>query len=66
MSTVEAFKALGGDTRIQMILGRHRATLCACEIEARFGLTQPTISHHLRSLREICLLTVSGEKIGFI
>jgi ArsR family transcriptional regulator len=35
------------------------APLCACEIEGEFGLSQPTISHHLRVLREAGLITVT-------
>ncbi|MGH2355563.1 MAG: ArsR/SmtB family transcription factor [Chloroflexota bacterium] len=33
--------------------------LCACEIEAMFDLSQPTISHHLRVLREVGLISVT-------
>lgn len=58
------FKALGDDARLQIleVLGRHEAPLCAWEIEARFALKQPTISHHLRSLREVGL--IDGERRG--
>jgi ArsR family transcriptional regulator len=33
--------------------------LCVCEIEGEFGLSQPTISHHLKVLREAGLVTVT-------
>lgn len=33
--------------------------LCVCDVEGAFELSQPTISHHLRVLREAGLLTVS-------
>jgi ArsR family transcriptional regulator len=33
--------------------------LCACDVEADFDLSQPTISHHLKVLREARLITVS-------
>lgn len=58
------FKALGDPTRLQILemLGRHQEPLCACEIEARFALKQPTISHHLRLLREVGL--IEGERRG--
>ena len=36
--------------------------LCASDIEARIGLTQPTISHHMAVLREAGL--VEAKKIG--
>lgn len=35
------------------------APLCACDVEAGFELSQPTISHHLRVLREAGLITVT-------
>jgi ArsR family transcriptional regulator len=59
------FKALGDETRLR-ILGYLLArgdTLCVCEIEAQVKeLSQPTISHHLRLLREAGL--VSAERRG--
>jgi ArsR family transcriptional regulator, arsenate/arsenite/antimonite-responsive transcriptional repressor len=33
--------------------------LCACDVEASFELSQPTISHHLRVLREAGLISVT-------
>lgn len=35
--------------------------LCVCEIEEGFDLTQGTVSHHLRILREAGLVTVSKQ-----
>jgi ArsR family transcriptional regulator len=51
------FKALGDPTRIA-ILNRlaGSAEVCVCEFDS-FGLSQPTISHHLRILREAGLVT---------
>lgn len=36
--------------------------MCACDIEAQLDLSQPTISHHMKILREAGL--VSAEKVG--
>ena len=44
------------------LLAAHGDELCACEIEARFTLSQATVSHHLRILREAGV--VSGERRG--
>ena len=33
--------------------------MCVCEIEGEFGLAQPTVSHHLKVLREAGLVTVT-------
>ena len=58
---VRAFKALGDETRLAIIglLGRAGRELCVCEIEGRFALSQPTISHHLKVLRDAGLVTAS-------
>ena len=36
--------------------------LCACDIEAKVELSQPTVSHHMKILTKAGL--VEGEKIG--
>jgi ArsR family transcriptional regulator, arsenate/arsenite/antimonite-responsive transcriptional repressor len=58
------FKALSDETRLEMIglLAAVGAELCACDIESHFDLSQPTISHHLKILREAGLIT--GERRG--
>ena len=55
---------LGDPTRlamVQLILEANDA-LCVCELERHFDLTQPTISHHVKALREAGLITT--EKRG--
>ena len=39
-----------------------REGLCACDIEARVRLSQPTVSHHMAILREAGL--VDADKVG--
>ena len=53
------FKALGDETRLEMLglLAGAGTELCACDIESHFELSQPTISHHLKILREAGLVT---------
>jgi len=54
------FKALGDDTRLAILgfLVTAGDALCVCEIEDHVkDLSQPTISHHLRQLREAGLVT---------
>ena len=53
-----AFKAIGHPVRIQIleILTRQAGQVCVCDIESKFHLSQPTISHHLRVLRRAGLL----------
>jgi ArsR family transcriptional regulator len=63
-SLAERLKALADPTRLRVLdlLARQREPLCVCEITPRFDLRQPTISHHLRILREAGL--IGGEKRG--
>jgi len=51
--------ALGDGTRLKMVqlLAGHDS-LCVCELQQAFDLGQPTISHHLRILREAGLVDV--------
>lgn len=61
---VTRLKALADETRLRMLalLIEHGAPLCVCEITPHFALSQPTVSHHLRLLREADL--IRGEKHG--
>ena len=47
-------KALGDPVRVQLVdvLRRHAGKVCVCELVPLFELSQPTVSHHLKVLRE--------------
>jgi ArsR family transcriptional regulator, arsenate/arsenite/antimonite-responsive transcriptional repressor len=62
---VAAFRALGDPTRLEIfrLLAAQEAPVCACDVVDRFGLSQPTISHHLRILREAGLVTVAKRGV---
>ena len=54
------FKALADETRLDILgfLAAAGDAICVCEIEDHVKLlSQPTISHHLRQLREAGLVT---------
>lgn len=60
-----SFKALADPTRLAIVnrlAGRDEA--CACEFSS-LGLSQPTISHHLKVLREAGLIEVSHRRGTF-
>ncbi|MEU7850215.1 metalloregulator ArsR/SmtB family transcription factor [Micromonospora parva] len=60
-----AFKALGDPVRLQlmsMIASADNGEVCVCDLTPAFDLTGPTISHHLRTLREAGL--VDAERRG--
>lgn len=58
------FKALGHPVRLQIVelLSRYGGQVCVCDVESQFDLSQPTISHHLKILREAGL--VASEQRG--
>ncbi|MCA9879661.1 MAG: helix-turn-helix transcriptional regulator [Thermomicrobiales bacterium] len=53
------FKALADPTRIQILnlLARSPEPVCVCDITDQFPLGQPTISHHLKVLRDVRFVT---------
>jgi ArsR family transcriptional regulator len=54
-----AFKALGDPVRLRlmsMIASAPDGEICVCDLSPAFDLSGPTISHHLRTLREAGLV----------
>ncbi|MEW6227431.1 MAG: metalloregulator ArsR/SmtB family transcription factor [Bacillota bacterium] len=58
---VRVFQALGQDTRFKIFKVLFGRTLCVCELEEIFGITQPAISHHLAILKDAGLVDDSRE-----
>jgi ArsR family transcriptional regulator len=54
----EWFKVLADPTRLRILnlLSRNEEPLCVCDIVDHFDLGQPTISHHLKILRDSCFV----------
>ena len=67
MNSVDFAKAIGDETRQKIM------SLCCCrqisvsEIVAQMGVTQPTVSHHLRILRDAGLVRTErrGKEIYY-
>jgi ArsR family transcriptional regulator len=60
-----AFKALGDPVRLQLmsqIASAPDGEVCVCDLTPGFDLTGPTISHHLKVLREAGL--IEGDRRG--
>src|ERR687883_1836641 len=57
-------KALGDPVRLQLVdvLRKHAGTVCVCELVPLFDLSQPTVSHHLKILRDAGI--VDSERRG--
>jgi ArsR family transcriptional regulator len=57
-------KALGDPIRVQLVdvLRRHAGKVCVCELVPLFDVSQPTVSHHLKILRDAGI--VGSERQG--
>jgi ArsR family transcriptional regulator len=57
-------KALGDPIRLQLVdvLRKHAGKVCVCELVPLFDLSQPTVSHHLKVLRDAGV--VDSERRG--
>jgi ArsR family transcriptional regulator len=65
MSLAQIFKALADPVRLRLLslIASHAGgEVCVCDLTGPFDVTQPTISHHLRVLRESGL--VHSERRG--
>jgi ArsR family transcriptional regulator, arsenate/arsenite/antimonite-responsive transcriptional repressor len=60
----EVAKALGDPIRLQLVdvLRKHAGKVCVCELVPLFDISQPTLSHHLKKLRQADL--VDSERRG--
>lgn len=58
-ATAALFRGLAdpGRVRIVNLLATAPGPVCVCDLVAPLGLAQPTVSHHLRILREAGLVT---------
>ena len=57
-------KALGDPIRLQLVdvLRKHAGKVCVCELVPLFNIAQPTVSHHLKVLRQAGI--VGSERQG--
>jgi ArsR family transcriptional regulator, arsenate/arsenite/antimonite-responsive transcriptional repressor len=60
----EVAKALGDPIRLQIVdvLRKHAGKVCVCELVPLFDVSQPTLSHHLKKLRDAGI--VDSERRG--
>lgn len=58
------FVLIGHPIRLQILdlLARHEGQVCVCDLEAALPVKQPTVSHHLKLLREAGL--IEAERRG--
>jgi DNA-binding transcriptional ArsR family regulator len=58
------YKIMGDSTRLKIILALRGGEMCVCDIAAYLGLSESAVSHQLRRLRELAL--VSSRRDGQI
>src|SRR5436309_15114986 len=59
----DLLKVLADPTRLQLVVTLRDLgdAVCVCDCTASFGLSQPTVSHHLARLREAGLVDVTRQ-----
>jgi DNA-binding transcriptional ArsR family regulator len=60
--TSEMFKLLSDTTRLQVILSLQEQELCVNDVVSKVGLSQSSVSHHLKLLRNANL--VRWKRVG--
>ena len=62
-----AFKALGDPVRLRLLsllATSDAGEVCACDLVEPTGKSQPTVSHHLKVLRDAGLVTASRRGVN--
>ena len=55
------YKALGDPSRLRIIFTLSKSPLCVCDIATLLDMTQSSISHHLRIMRDLNLVKFRKE-----
>ena len=53
----QLFKAMGDTTRLRIIYALDREEMCVCDLAVLLGITESAVSHQLRFLRQLHLVT---------
>jgi DNA-binding transcriptional ArsR family regulator len=57
----ETFQALGDTSRVQIVWSLSQGELCVGDIAELLSMSQPAVSHHLRTLRNLKLVRVRRD-----
>ncbi|HQO08729.1 MAG TPA: metalloregulator ArsR/SmtB family transcription factor [Clostridiales bacterium] len=74
---LKIFKALGDETRLRIVKMLEVKQMCVCEITSIIGTSMPTVSNHLKILKEAGLVvqdrdekymnySLASDKDGFV
>ena len=64
VSLAQTFKALADETRLKILWALEKREMCVCDLAAMLGLTESAVSHQLRLLRNLQL--VSNRRNGVV
>lgn len=59
--SIMQLKALADEIRIKIIQLLSSGPLCACDLQASFQVTQPTLSYHLKQLTDCDMVIAERE-----
>lgn len=62
LAMARVFKAMGDENRLTILSLLHTGERCACRLQEALGISQPTLSHHMRILLDAGL--VNARKDG--
>ncbi|MEK6579483.1 MAG: metalloregulator ArsR/SmtB family transcription factor [Bdellovibrionota bacterium] len=57
----ETFQALGDSSRVQLVWALSHSEVCVGDLAVLVGMSQPAVSHHLRTLRNLRLVRVRRD-----
>ena len=55
------FKALGDPNRLRILWALNREEMCVCDLAQFLGVSESTVSHQLRQLRQLSMVTSRRE-----
>ncbi|MGM0432794.1 MAG: ArsR/SmtB family transcription factor [Spirochaetota bacterium] len=58
---ISQLKALADEIRIQIVQLLSSGPLCACDLQASFHISQPTLSYHLKQLTDSGIIIAERE-----
>ena len=61
-SLTEIFKVLSDDSRLKIVKALSKESMCACQLLEGLGISQPTLSHHMKILTDSGLVQPRKQK----
>jgi ArsR family transcriptional regulator len=62
MEISKLFKVFSDNNRIEVVKNLVNGTCCSCQFQEKFEISQPTLTYHLKMIKDSGLAT--SEKVG--